>query len=440
MTQADVTGAVVMSVSARERTIATSPSSTHPGRHRPSAIASTTIAAGVCLAALVGVDGSPLGRAVRVLGIAVFTSLLAVVVSHAPLRWRGAVAASVAVPVLAIGVGFLPHVGKGGALVVQAASIALVAAALGLFVEGVVLLTRGRSLLAHVVTGGGLLTAAAVVVLVVAPAVAATNVPRTEIGAGPDSVGLDHEDVVLRTDDDVALAAWYVPSANRAAVALLHGAGSTRSDVLDEAAMLAGAGFGVLMVDARGHGDSGGRAMDFGWYGDSDVAAATAFLAARPDVDPERIGVVGLSMGAEEALGAIGSDDVIRAVVAEGATARSAPDDDWLSDVHGLRGLVQEQLERVQDWVTDALTGASPPGSLRSSVAAASGTRVLLITAGEVADESHAAEYIAAAAPDRVAIWNVAGAGHTEALAHAPHEWVTRVIGFLTESLLATGR
>ena len=152
------------------------------------------------------------------------------------------------------------------------------------------------------------------------------------------------------------LAGWYVASTNRAAVVLLHGAGSTRSDVLDEAAVLAGHGFGVLMIDARGHGDSGGRAMDFGWHGDADIAAATRYLADRPDVDRQRIGVVGMSMGGEEALGASATNALIQAVVAEGATARSAADEAWLSDQFGVRGLMQEQLERLQDGVTDALT------------------------------------------------------------------------------------
>jgi dienelactone hydrolase len=242
----------------------------------------------------------------------------------------------------------------------------------------------------------------------------------------------------LRTSDHVSLAAWYVPSRNRAAVVLLHGAGSTRSNVLDEAAVVAGAGFGVLMVDARGHGESGGRAMDFGWYGDLDIAAATSYLATRPEVDRDRIGVVGLSMGGEEALGASGSNELIRAVVAEGATARAAPDEAWLSDEYRLRGLLQEQLERVQDWVTDLLTSASPPTPMRAAVEASVGTRYLLITAGNVADERHAAGYIASGARDRVEIWTVEDAGHTAGLETAPDEWAARVTLFLREALLDT--
>ena len=63
---------------------------------------------------------------------------------------------------------------------------------------------------------------------------------------------------------------------------LLHGSGSTRSAVLDQAAVLAEGGYGVLLFDARGHGESGGRAMDFGWYGDADIAGALDYLAGAP--------------------------------------------------------------------------------------------------------------------------------------------------------------
>ena len=81
----------------------------------------------------------------------------------------------------------------------------------------------------------------------------------------------------------------------------------------------------------------------------------------------------------------------IRAVVAEGATARVADDEAWLSDSFGWRGFVQEQLERLQDVVTGALTTATAPSSMRSAVESSGGTRYLLITAGDVDDEGRAA-------------------------------------------------
>ena len=96
---------------------------------------------------------------------------------------------------------------------------------------------------------------------------------------------------------------------------------------------------------------------------------------------------------------------------------------------------MQEQVERVQDVVTDYLTEASPPIALRSAVAQSRGTRFLLITAGNMADEGHAAYYIQAPASDRVTVWNVDGADHTGGYDTQPDDWEQRVVEFLDESL-----
>jgi hypothetical protein len=68
-------------------------------------------------------------------------------------------------------------------------------------------------------------------------------------------------------------------------------------------------------------------------------------------------------------------------------------------------------------------------------VSRADGTRFLLITAGNVADEAHAAEHIASAAPERVTQWTVPGADHTDGLDAQPQEWEQRVTDFLTAAL-----
>jgi dienelactone hydrolase len=274
--------------------------------------------------------------------------------------------------------------------------------------------------------------------LALGPAVAATNVPRDHLGMGtPADFGLDHADVAFETSDGVELSGWYLPSQTGAAVVLLHGAGSTRSAVLDHAVVLARSGFGVLLLDARGHGQSGGDAMDFGWHGDQDVAAAVSYLETRPDVDESRIGAVGLSMGGEQALGALGSDPRLRAVVAEGATGRVAQDRAWMPDEYGLRGWIQQRLDWITFQTADLLTSARPPDSLRASVATA-GRPVLLITAGDVPDEAVAARFIASGAPSTVEIWQVAGTGHTGALGTQPVEWKQRVVAFLRTTLAAS--
>jgi len=348
--------------------------------------------------------------------------------------WPARAAVPVGIVCVAVGVGLLPFlVEQTGSAEAVLAGILVVAGA-ALTVTGTVLATRGARLPWRLAVGSVTLVVTLLVTSVVGQAVAATNVPRTSLGRTPADLGLVHTSVTLRTTDGVALAGWYLPSTNRAAVVLLHGAGSTRSSVLPQARVLSRAGFGVLLVDARGHGASGGRAMDFGWLGDPDIDAATRFLSGRPDVDPDRIGAVGMSMGGEEAIGATGTNTVLKAVVAEGATRRTADDEAWLSDRYGARGSVQEVLEHLQDWVTDRLTSAQIPTPLREAVARSHAT-YLLVTAGERADEGHAASHIATAAPDRVETWAVPGAGHTQGLETEPEEWARRVAGFLAQEL-----
>jgi uncharacterized protein len=402
-------------------------------RHRR--VAATTAIAGVALAVLAGRDGTVGWQMVRVAVVAVLTIAVLAVEMRAGDRGCGRLCVAVGVVTFAIGVGFLPYAVKEDLALEGVAGTIAVVAGIVLGVAGTIVATRGRRAIRRISAGVGTAILVAVVAFVVGPAVAATNVPRPGIGATPASKGLVYETMTVTTDDGVRLAGWYLPSTNRAAVVLLHGAGSTRSDVLDEAAVLARHGFGVLMIDARGHGDSAGRAMDFGWHGDADIAAATGYLADRPDVDLQRIGVVGMSMGGEEALGATATNDLIRAVIAEGATARNAADEAWLSDQFGVRGLVQEQLERLQDVATDALTSASVPTSMRGAVEASGDTRYLLVTAGTVANEGSAAAYIAAGAPERVHIWTVPDAAHTGGLQTEPQEWEARVSAFLIDSL-----
>ncbi|HEX3003280.1 MAG TPA: alpha/beta fold hydrolase, partial [Angustibacter sp.] len=280
------------------------------------------------------------------------------------MTWRGAGRVAAAVGA-AVGSGLL--VGASAAVAVPHAledGVTALTVASGLVLVLSVLLLVAVVVAAGRRTGGWRrwLAAAATVLLtlvvvdVVALPVAATTAPSPSVGARtPASAGLAFREVRTTTSDGVRLAGWYLPSTNRAAVVLLHGSGSTRSAVLDQAIVLGRNGFGVLALDARGHGRSDGRAMDFGWHGDLDAAAGVTFLGTRPDVDPGRIAVVGLSMGGEEAIGAAAADSRVRAVVAEGVTGRQAADLRWLSEAYGWRGAAQEGIERAKTVVTQVL-------------------------------------------------------------------------------------
>lgn len=324
------------------------------------------------------------------------------------------------------------HLAKEGVTVTSVtASIVLV--------TGLLLLVVGGATLVRVTHGWwrllGIPAGLALLVLGVYPltvAVNATNRPAGRLGPRtPADVGLDAREVSFATPDGDRLSAWFVPGSNDAAVVLLHGAGSTRTAVLDHAAVLASRGYAALLVDGRGHGRSQGRAMDFGWYGPQDVAGAASFLEG---LGVDRIGVVGLSMGGEEAVAAAGSDPRIGAVVAEGATGMQEADHGWLPG--GVNGAIERALERVQFTAADLLSGASRPMPMRDAIAAAAPRPFLFVAAGTDPDEIDAGRWFRAASPGTVQLWVVPGAGHTGGLATDPSGWERRVVGFLDEALL----
>jgi pimeloyl-ACP methyl ester carboxylesterase len=273
------------------------------------------------------------------------------------------------------------------------------------------------------------ITAAAVAALLglytFAIPLAATDPPRATV-TGPTPAGW--QEVRFSTADGVPLTGWYTPPGNGAAIVVAPGSGSSRSGALAQAQVLADAGYGVLVYDPRGHGGSGGSAMDLGWAGDADIRGAVDFLAA---TGARRIGALGLSMGGEQALGAAAADDRIEAVAAEGATHRTAADYAWLPEEFGWRGSVQQALNAARFAVVDLLAGQSPPTPLRDAVLAIDPRPVLLIAAGQVQDEQKTTTYLAAG---NTQVW-VVDAGHTAGLDTEPQMWRQRVVAFFDEAL-----
>lgn len=136
-----------------------------------------------------------------------------------------------------------------------------------------------------------------------------------------DDEGQPLAQVALLTSDDLVLSGWTIPSQNGAAVILQHGYGANSGQMLPVGLMLARYGYGVLLFDFRGHGRSEGDFVTFGHDEVRDTEAALAFLLEQPDVDPERIGIIGNSMGGATAILAAADNPQLRAVVTEGTFA-----------------------------------------------------------------------------------------------------------------------
>jgi len=262
----------------------------------------------------------------------------------------------------------------------------------------------------------------------VAMSAAAVWPSRAAVGATPAGFS----DVTMTTSDGVRIGGWYQEPINGAVVILVHGAGNSRQTMRGIAAMLVRRGYGVLAIDLRGHGRSGGTTNRLGWSGTRDVRAAVDFLKKQPNITA--IGALGHSMGGEVLLGASAECPEIRAIVADGATRRCTGE---LLALPSERSLVRNFTAQVMYTSVQALSAEKPPAPLLGEMKRASGTSFLFVAAGDVKLEQSFGECFDDALGTRATMWVVPGVGHIRAFSKHPAEYEERVTGFLEAQLLA---
>lgn len=169
-------------------------------------------------------------------------------------------------------------------------------------------------------------------------------------------------DVAVYSDDGIKLAAvLYTPDAAEGpvpGVVVCQGFGSTKEINLPPIAeALADAGYAALIFDYRGFGQSGGtpwRLIPEEQI--ADIRACTSFLEGEDGVDPSRLGALGVSFGASEAIQAAGMDSRIKATVAAVAFGDGRR---WLRDMRPFWEFRQLEDRIARDRVQRARTGES---------------------------------------------------------------------------------
>jgi uncharacterized protein len=308
-------------------------------------------------------------------------------------------------------------------------------AGLALLAMGLVTLWRSRRLddrmpwryLRRALIGVGSLIAGVVVMFPLVSSYGYTHIARAVVPK-PD-LGASFEDVSFTTGDGLELTGWYVPSKNGATVIAFPG----RKGPQRQTRMLVRHGYGVLLFDRRGEGDSEGDPNAVGWAGDRDIKAAIAFLRERPGVDADRIGGIGLSVGGELMLEAAAETDALKAVVSEGAGIRSVRE---ASELPGGGKWLALPIWGGITAGTAVFSNHAPPPNLNDVVERISPRPVFFIYAagGQGGEELSQDFYESAGEPKDV--WKVPEGGHVGGAEARPREYERRMIAFFDEALL----
>jgi fermentation-respiration switch protein FrsA (DUF1100 family) len=258
-----------------------------------------------------------------------------------------------------------------------------------------------------------------------------------DIDVGPEVAA---ERVTFRGLTGEPLGGWFVPAPEGTerpwpAVVLVHGYGGYKEQMAGYARMLRAGGFATLMFDMEGSGTRRGKPVSLGFRERWQLMGAVRFLRARPDVDPDRIGVLGVSMGAATALLAAAEDPFIKAIVSDSGYANVvemvAP---GLKAFLGLPPFPFAPL--IVHWA-ETILGVKARDIVPERAAAALGDRPLLVIHGVddalVAPDSAHRLYAAASGPKE--LWLVENCLHARAPEICALDYEQRVNGFFANAL-----
>jgi pimeloyl-ACP methyl ester carboxylesterase len=261
---------------------------------------------------------------------------------------------------------------------------------------------------------------------------------RRPLELRPADVGLAAEDVWIPSPRG-RLAAWYVPARNDCTLICCHGINDNRGQWVAQVARLHHErGYGAVMFDFAGHGESEGELVTYGVREQEDVAAVLAYLRSRGDVEMRGVGIMGYSLGAITAVLTAAAQPELQAVVIESGFADVQRDLSVL--FHRFTGLPSFPFANlVVFWGERIGRGKVRLSQIRPvKVIGQIAPRAIFIISDlddAIADEPYDGEHLYAHAGEPKRLWQVPGVQHVQAFVALPDEWVALVGNFLDEHL-----
>ena len=227
--------------------------------------------------------------------------------------------------------------------------------------------------------------------------------------------------------DGTALKGWLVPSRNGAAVLLAHGTDADRRALLPEARLLVSHGYGALLLDLPGHGESDGPVH---WSEESRAAlrAAARFLAAQPGIQPGKVAAYGFSMGAH-ALAQLSAEDLpLAALILAGAPTDG---DELTAEQQGRFGPLTQWPALWADRLCGFVAAPTPLSAVQSSR-----LPLLIIWGGrDVVVPPRMSLLLSQSGPGPREVLVLPRAGHGDYLQADEAAWAGAVLGFLSRWL-----
>jgi pimeloyl-ACP methyl ester carboxylesterase len=221
---------------------------------------------------------------------------------------------------------------------------------------------------------------------------------------------------------------------------LVHGYKDQRGTMLGVAEILARHGYGVFIGALRGHDRSDGETITFGHLEMQDLSAWERHLRGRLDLDPERIGIFGYSMGGSLAIQFAAQNPHIKAVVAD--SSFSSLEDTVNTSIKFFTGLPPFPFAPMIVFWSEREGGYRASDiNARNWIGLISPRPVFLMQGGaDVVISPDSGQKLFDAAGDPKELWFDPALGHVEFLDKHPEEFERRLTGFYDKYLKYLGR
>ena len=200
--------------------------------------------------------------------------------------------------------------------------------------------------------------------------------------------------------------------------------------------MLARHGYGVLLFDRRGEGESDGEPNSWGWGGDADVKAADRLpRSAGPTSTPIASARIGLSVGGEMLIETAAETDELAAVVSDGAGARSIRADMHHDEPPLAKWTIGAAMSGARTVATAVAGNHAPPADLHDLAAKVDEPLLLIAAPNSPNGETLNRGYAQRGRRERDALGDPGGRPRRRHRAPGPREYERRVVGFFDAAL-----